>query len=81
MPVGAQQGCGDVQFVEFRCGVDDVVDAVGPAPCREPAGLVEEEAAAGARQLVEAAAAESYVAQAAAGEGGRRRGRSGPRRR
>jgi hypothetical protein len=48
--VRPQQHGGHSQVV---AGVVNVVDPVGPAVYREPAGLVEEESASSVRQLVE----------------------------
>ena len=49
MAVGAQQHGG---HVELLAEVDDVVDPVRPARYREPAGLVEQQPAAGVHQVV-----------------------------
>ena len=54
-----QQHGGHVQFL---AGVDDVVDPVGPALHREPAGLVQQQSAAAVHQLVEAAPRQAEVA-------------------
>ena len=63
--VRSQQHCGHVEFV---AGVDDVVDPVRPAGHREPAGLVEQQAAAGVHQFVEAAPLQLDVPQPPAEE-------------
>lgn len=60
--VGPQQHGGHVQFV---AGIDDVVDTVLPARHGELAGLVDQEPAAFACQLVEPASRQADVAQPA----------------
>ena len=63
--VGTQQEGGGG---EFLAEVDDMVDTVGPARCRELAGLIQEQAAAFVHELVEAAVFQGDVALAVAQE-------------
>ena len=63
--VWPQEHCGHAKFL---ADVDDVVDPVRPSCDRESTGLVEEEAAAGVHQRVEAAPLQGYVPQMPAKE-------------